>query len=124
PFLLGAAGILLTVSCTNVASLVLARGSAREREFAVRQALGASRLRLVRQILIESLVLVVAGGTIGVFVARWMLDVVGRLRPADIALVDRMPIDARSAVLACAVTAVAALLAGLIPALQLSRPSS
>jgi len=124
PFLLGAAVILLAVACANVASLLLARGTAREREFAVRQALGASRLRLVRQMLVESLVLAAAGGAIGLLAARWMLDVVGRLRPADIALVDRMPMDVRSAALACGVTAVAAVLAGLMPALQLSRPSS
>jgi len=124
PFLLGAAAILLTVSCANVASLLLARGSAREREFAVRQALGASRFRLVRQMLTESLVLAFAGGAIGLLVARWMLDLVGRLRPADIALVDRMTMDARSVALACGVTAVAAVLAGLMPSLQLSRPAS
>jgi putative ABC transport system permease protein len=124
PFLLGAAAILLMVSCANVASLLLARGTAREREFAVRQALGASRPRLVRQMLVESLALAVAAGIVGLVGARWMLDVVGRLRPADVALVDRMPMDLRSAVLACGVTAVAALLAGLMPALQLSRPAA
>jgi putative ABC transport system permease protein len=124
PFLLGAAAILLTVSCANVASLLLARGTAREREFAVRQALGASRLRLVRQMLVESAALAVAGGMIGLLVARWILDVVGRFRPADIALVDRMPVDVRSAVVACGVTAIAATLAGLMPAVQLSRPTA
>ena len=103
---------------------MLARGSAREREFAVRQALGASRFRLVRQMLAESLVLAFAGGAIGLLVARWMLDLVGRLRPADIALVDRMTMDGRSVALACGVSAVAAVLAGLMPSLQLSRPAS
>jgi putative ABC transport system permease protein len=122
PFLLGAAAILLAVSSANVASLLLARGTSREREFAVRQALGASRLRLVRQMLVETLSLAVAGGILGLLVARWILDLVGRFRPADIALVDRMPMDARSAVLACGVTAIAAVLAGLMPALHLSRP--
>ena len=124
PFLLGAAAILLTVSCGNVAILLLARGSARAREFAVRQALGASRFRLVRQMVTESLMLAGAGGAIGLLVARWMLDLVGRLRPADIARVDRMTLDARSVALACGVTAVAAVLAGLMPSLQLSRPVS
>ncbi len=124
PFLLGAAAILLIVSAANVASLLLARGAARAREFAVRQALGASRLRLVRQMLVESLSLALAGGVCGSLVARWMLDVVGRLRPADIALVDRLPMDARSGVLACGVTVIAAVLAGLVPALQLSRPAA
>jgi putative ABC transport system permease protein len=90
----------------------------------VRQALGASRLRLVRQLLVESLALAVASGVIGLLVARWILDVVGRLRPADIALVDRMPLDLRSAALACGVTAIAAVLAGLMPSVQLSRPAA
>jgi putative ABC transport system permease protein len=124
PFLLGAAAILLIVSGANVASLLLARGVSRQREFAVRQALGASRLRLVRQMLVESLSLAIAGGTLGLLVARWILDVLGRFRPLDIALIDRMPMDTRSAVLACGVTAIAALLAGLMPAVQLSRPEA
>ena len=124
PFLLGAAAILLIVSGANVASLILARGASRHREFAVRQALGASRLRLIRQMLVETLSLAFAGGALGLLVARWLLDVVGRFRPLDIALIDRMPLDARSAVLACGVTTVAALLAGLMPAVQLSRPQA
>jgi len=124
PFLLGAAAILLIVSGANVASLLLARGATRHREFAVRQALGASRLRLVRQMLVESLSLAIAGGTLGLLLARGLLDVLGRFRPLDIALIDRMPMDARSAVLACGVTAIAALLAGVMPAMQLSRPEA
>jgi len=115
PFLLGAAAILLIVSGANVASLLLARGTTRQREFALRQALGASRLRLVRQMLVESLSLAIAGGTLGLLVAGWILAVLGRFRPLDIALIDRMPMDVRSAVLACGVTVIAALLAGLIP---------
>jgi len=124
PFLLGAAAILLIVSGANVASLLLARGTTRQREFALRQALGASRLRLVRQMLVESLSLAIAGGTLGLLVAGWILAVLGRFRPLDIALIDRMPMDVRSAVLACGVTVIAALLAGLIPAVQLSRPEA
>jgi putative ABC transport system permease protein len=124
PFLLGAAAILLTISSANVASLLLARGAAQGREFAVRQALGASRLRLVRQMLVESLTLAIAGGTLGLLLARWILDILGRFRPAEIALLDGMAMDARSAALACGVTAIAAVLAGLMPALQLSRPAA
>jgi len=124
PLLLGAAAILLTVACANVANLLLARGAMRGREFAVRQALGASRVRLVRQMLVESLLLAAAGGALGLVLARWLLDIIGRLRPADIALLDHIPIDARAAVIACGVTIAAALIAGLTPSLQLSRPAA
>ena len=124
PLLLGAAAILLLVACANVANLLLARGAARVREFAVRQALGASRLRLVRQMLVESLLLAVAGGTLGLLFARWTLDVIARLRPGDLALVDHIPIDSRAAMIACGVTIAAALIAGLTPSIQLSRPTA
>src|SRR5262245_18368217 len=88
PLFLGAAGILLIVACANVATLCLARGSSRVREFAMRQALGASRVRLVPLLLTESLLLAALGGVLGLLLARWALDTVARLRPPDIALVD------------------------------------
>jgi putative ABC transport system permease protein len=124
PLLFGAAAILLMVACANVANLLLARGAARGREFAVRQALGASRVRLVRQMLVESFLLAAAGGAMGLVLARWTLDLIAALRPRDIALVDHIPIDARAAVIACGVTIVAAIIAGLAPSIQLSRPAA
>lgn len=124
PLLLGAAAILLIVACANVANLLLARGVGRGREFAVRQALGASRGRLVRQMLAESLLLATIGGAAGLTLARWILDVIARLRPLDVARVDHIPIDARAAVIACGVTLLAAVVAGLTPSIQLSRPSA
>ncbi len=124
PLLLGAAAILLLVACANVANLLLARGVARVKEFAVRQALGASRLRLIRQMLTESLLLAGAGGAVGLLLARWTLDMIATLRPRDIALLDRIPIDGRAAAIACGVTIAAAIIAGLAPALQLARPDS
>jgi putative ABC transport system permease protein len=124
PLLIGAAAILLLVACANVASLLLARGAARGREFAVRQALGASRLRLIRQMLTESLMLASAGGVVGLFLARWTLDVIATLRPRDIALLDQIPIDARAAAIATGVTIAAAIIAGLTPALQLAGPDA
>jgi putative ABC transport system permease protein len=124
PLFLGAAAILLFVACANVATLFLARGAGRIREFAMRQALGASRGRLVRQMLTESLLLATLGGALGLLLARWTLDTVARLRPPDIALIDRVPIDARSALIACGVTLLAALVSGLVPSVQLSRPAA
>jgi putative ABC transport system permease protein len=124
PLLLGAVTLLLVVACANVANLLLARGSARGREFAVRQALGASRIRLIRQMLVESLMLAALGGALGLLLARWILDTIGALRPGDVALIDRIPIDGRAAIIACAVTILAAVVAGLTPALQLSRPTA
>jgi predicted permease len=124
PLLLGAAAILLIVACANVANLLLTRGVARGREFAVRQALGAGRLRLVRQMLVESLLLATVGGAVGLVLARWTLDVIARLRPLDVARVDEIPIDARAAVIACGLTILAAIIAGVTPSLQLSRPAA
>ena len=124
PLLLAAAAALLIVACANVANLLLARGVARGREFAVRQALGASRMRLVRQMLVETLILAAAGGLLGLGLAQWLLNAVAVLRPLDVARIDRIPLDARAAAIACAVAIVAALIAGLAPALQLSRPAA
>src|SRR5262245_21232550 len=124
PLLLGAAAILLVVACANVANLLLARGVGRGREFAVRQALGASRGRIVRQMLVESLLLATFGGAAGLVLARWTLDVIARLRPLDVARVDQIPIDARAAAIACGVTLIAAVIAGLMPSIQLSRPAA
>ena len=124
PLMLGAAAILLLVACANVANLLLARGVGRGREFAVRQALGASRGRLVRQMLAESLVLAAVGGAAGLALARWTLDAIAGLRPLDVARIDQIPIDVRAAAIAGAVTVIAAVIAGLTPSVQLSRPAA
>jgi len=124
PLLLGAAAILLIVACANVANLLLARGAARGREFAVRQALGASRGRLVRQMLVETLLLASAGGVVGLVLARWTLDLIAVLRPRDIALIDHIPVDVRAAAITAGVTMIAAILAGLTPSVQLSKPTA
>jgi putative ABC transport system permease protein len=124
PLLLGAVAILLFVACANVTNLLLARGVGRGREFAVRQAIGASRGRLVRQMLVETIVLATAGGALGLVLARWILDMIAKLRPIDAARVDYVPIDVRAALIAFGVIILAAAIAGLAPSFQLSRPSA
>ena len=124
PFLLGAAAILLAVACANVANLLLAHGAGRVREFAVRQALGASRGRLVRQTLVESLLLAGMGGVMGLALGRWILSAIAGLRPVDVARVDAIPMDARGTLIVCLVTLAAAVIAGLAPAFQLARSSA
>jgi putative ABC transport system permease protein len=124
PLILAASATLLLVACANIANLQLARGAARGQEFAVRQALGANRLRLVRQMLTETLLLASVGGAAGLAIARWTLDAIAALRPLDVAQVDRIPIDFRAALIGCGVTVFAAIAAGLTPAIQLSRPAA
>jgi putative ABC transport system permease protein len=124
PILLGAAGLLMLVACANVGSLLLARGAARAREFAVRNALGAGRGRLIRQMLTESLLLAAGGGVAGVVLAQWTLRGVARLRPVDVAGLEHITLDLRVAAIACGLSFAAALIAGLVPAWQLSRPGA
>jgi putative ABC transport system permease protein len=124
PILLGAAGFLLLVACANVANLLLARGSSRGREFAVRKALGAGRGRLIRQMLAESLLLATAGGALGLVLAKWSLQVIAALRPLDVSGVDGITLDGRVAAIAFGLSVLAAVVAGVAPAWQLSRPGA
>jgi predicted permease len=121
--LLAVAGLVLLIASTNVAGMLLARAASRQREIAVRLALGATRARLMRQLVTESLMLFVAAGAAGVFLAHWL--VVGLMM-----LVPRLPmqlgfdpaIDWRVLTFTIAVSLGSGLLAGLVPALQATRP--
>lgn len=115
-------GFVLLIACTNVANLLLARAATRQKEVAIRGALGASRFQLVRQLLVESLVLAAAGGAAGLFVSAWVARGLVRFlpfNPANMSL-STTP-DARVRIFTAGVTLLTVFVFGLIPALQGSR---
>jgi hypothetical protein len=122
--LLGAVGFVLLIACANLANLLLARASSRQKEIAVRTALGASRNRLLAQFLTESLLLSAAGGVAGLLAALWSIQIMNRSLPPGLLPVPEVAVDSSVLAFALGVTLVTGLLFGLAPAWHAAAPTS
>jgi putative ABC transport system permease protein len=125
--MMGAVGFVLLIACANVANLMLARASGRQKEIALRAALGASRWRIVRQLLTESVIVALIGGTVGIMIAFWGVDLLRSANPGEAARFapgwDQFGINPAVLLFTIGVSILSGLVFGLAPALQVSRPN-
>ena len=121
--LLAAVGFVLLIACVNVSNLLLARSASRQREMSIRAALGAGRLRVIRQLLVESLVLSGLGALVGSVFLWAGFKILMSLLPGDLPRIGEISIDSSAFVFALAISGVAGVLFGLVPALQVTKPA-
>jgi len=121
--LYGAVGVLLATGCFNVANLMLARAASRRREIAIRTSLGAGRAAIVRQLLVESMLLAVAGGALGIALAHWSLDALVAFAPPNLLRVPELFVDRRLLLYAFALSALAGVVVGIVPAVLVANQS-
>jgi len=121
--LMGLVALVLLIACTNLANLLLARATERSREIAIRLSIGAGRARIVRQLLTESVTLAVAGGLVGMALARWIIDSIMALKPPiAIPIMLEPHVDWRVLIFSMIASVVTGVLFGLVPALQATKP--